>query len=229
MKNDLIVTTQPKALVSEGFRTLRTNLKFSMVDSELKSIAVVSSMQSEGKSFVSANLACAFAQAGERVLLIDCDLRRGRLHKIFNVNNDKGLSNLLISDIKNYETYIKKTEIKNLSVLPMGMVPPNPAELIASVKNEKLLELLKTKYDIVIYDCVPVTGLTDSLIMAKLVDKTLIVAASKKTPVELLQNTKKSLMNVGANIAGVVFNQVEVDGSIYANKYYGKYYGTYYS
>ena len=151
-------------------------------------------------------------------------MRRGRLHKVFNVSNEDGFSNLLISDINDYDLYIKKTEIKNLSVLPMGAVPPNPAELLASSKNEKLMEVFKDKYDIIIYDCVPITGLTDSLIMAKLVDKTVIVSAAKSTPLELLQNTKKSLINVGANIAGVVFNRVETEGSIYANKYYGKYY-----
>jgi capsular exopolysaccharide synthesis family protein len=224
MTNDLVVASSPKALISEGFRTLRTNLQFSTVDEELKTIAIVSSMQGEGKSFVSSNLACAFAQSGEKVLLVDCDMRRGRLHKVFNVSNEEGFSNLLISDIRDYESYIKKTEIKNLSVLPMGAVPPNPAELLASSKNEKLMEIFKEKFDIIIYDCVPVTGLTDSLIMAKLVDKTVIVSASKLTPLELLQNTKKSLINVGANIAGVVFNRVQTDGSIYANKYYGKYY-----
>ena len=224
MKNDLIVASSPKALISEGFRTLRTNLQFSTIDGKLKTIAVVSSMQGEGKSFVSANLACAFAQAGEKVLLVDCDMRRGRLHKIFNMPNDAGYSNLLISDTRDYDAYIKRTEIKNLSLLTMGSVPPNPAELIASAKNERLLEIFKEKYDIIIYDCVPVTGLTDSLIMSKLVDKTIIVAAAKSTPLELLQNTKKSLLNVGANIAGVVFNRVETEGSVYANKYYGKYY-----
>ena len=224
MNSELIVASSPKSLVSEGFRTLRTNLQFSTVDENLQTIAVVSSMQGEGKSYVSANLACAFAQAGEKVLLIDCDMRRGRLHKLFNLDNEKGFSNLLISDIKNYSVYIQKTEIKNLSVLTMGTVPPNPSELLASIKNEKLLKILKEKFDIIIYDCVPVTGLTDSLIMAKMVDKTIIVATSKVTPVELLQNTKKSLLNVGANIAGVVFNRVETEGNAYTSKYYGKYY-----
>lgn len=224
MNNELIVASSPKSLASEGFRTLRTNLQFSTVDETLKTIAIVSSMQGEGKSYVSANLACAFAQAGEKVLLVDCDMRRGRLHKIFNLENERGFSNLLISDIKNYEDYVQKTEIKNLSVLTMGTVPPNPAELLASSKCEKLLELFKNKFDIVIFDCVPVTGLTDSLIVSKMVDKTIIVTACKTTPIELLQNTKKSLLNVGANIAGVVFNRVVTEGSVYASKYYGKYY-----
>ena len=156
--------------------------------------------------------------------LADCDMRRGRLHKAFGLPNENGFSNLLISDINNYKSYIQKTEIKNLSVITMGTIPPNPAELVASSKNEKLMEIFKEEFDIIIYDCVPITGLTDSLIMSKLVDKTVIVAASKVTPIELLQNTKKSLLNVGANIAGVVFNRVETDTGIYANKYYGKYY-----
>lgn len=224
MNSELIVASSPKSVISEGFRTLRTNLQFSTIDGNLKTIAVVSSMQGEGKSFTSSNIACAFAQAGERVLLVDCDMRRGRLHKLFNVSNETGFSNLLIDNIKNFGDYIKKTEIKNLSLLPMGTIPPNPAELIASEKNKKLIEIFKENFDVIIYDCVPVTGLTDSLIMAKLVDTTVIVASAKLTPIELLQNTKKSLLNVGANIAGVVLNRVETENSVYSNKYYGKYY-----
>ncbi len=224
MNNDLVVAANPKSVVSEGFRTLRTNLQFSQVDGKLKTIAVVSSMQGEGKSFTSVNLACAFAQVGEKVLLIDCDMRRGRLHKLFNVNSDKGFSNLLIDNIRNASDYIIKTEIKNLSFIPMGTIPPNPAELIASDKNKALMEIFKENFDIIIYDCVPVTGLTDSLIMAKLVDTTIVVASIKLTPLDLLQNTKKALLNVGANISGVVLNRVDSDGSAYTNKYYGKYY-----
>lgn len=221
---DLVVASSPKSLISEGFRTLRTNLQFSAINGKLRTIAIVSSMQGEGKSFTSANLACAFAQAGEKVLLIDCDMRRGRLHTIFNVSNDRGFSNLLIDNIQRYNDYIIRTEIKNLSLLPMGTIPPNPAELIASEKNKRLMEIFKEEYDIIIYDCVPVTGLTDSLIMSKLVDATVVVASEKITPIELLQSTKKSLANVGANIAGVVLNRVETDNGVYANKYYGKYY-----
>lgn len=224
MNRDLVVATSPKSIISEGFRTLRTNLQFSTIDGNLKTIAVVSSMQGEGKSFTSTNIACAFAQAGEKVLLVDCDMRRGRLHNVFNVSNDIGFSNLLIDNINNYRNYIKKTEVKNLTLLPMGTIPPNPSELLASEKNRKLMEIFKEEYDIVIYDCVPVTGLTDSLIMAKLVDTTVIVASAKLTPLELLQNTKKSLINVGANVAGVVLNRVETETGVYSNKYYGKYY-----
>ena len=194
MNNELIVANNPKSGVAEAIKTIRTNLLFSSIDEPVKSILITSSMSGEGKSFISANLAVAFAQAGVKVLIVDCDLRRGRQHKIFNIDNEQGLSNLLLDDVdKNYKKYIKKTRYENIYVLPMGIVPPNPSELLASAKNKQLVKLLKQKFDLVIYDGVPVGGLTDSIIMADLVDKIVIVSAYKITPVEFLANTSKAL------------------------------------
>ena len=123
--------------------------------------------------------------------MIDCDMRKGRLHKIFEISNNKGLSNLLIDDVeKNFKKYIKKTKIENLEVLPSGMVPPNPSELLNSEANKKLITVLEKEYDYIIFDCVPINGLPDSLIMANLVNKAIIVCASNITPTELLQKTK---------------------------------------
>ena len=193
MNNELIVANNPKSGVAEAIKTIRTNLLFSSVDEPVKSILMTSSMSGEGKSFVSANLAVAFAQTGVKVLIVDCDLRRGRQHKIFNIDNEQGLSNLLLDDVdKNYKKYIKKTGYENIYVLPMGIVPPNPSELLASTKNKQLAKILKQKFDLVIYDGVPVGGLTDSIIMADLVDKIVIVSAYKVTPVEFLANTNKA-------------------------------------
>ena len=193
MNNELIVANNPKSGVAEAIKTIRTNLLFSSIDEPVKSILITSSMSGEGKSFISANLAVAFAQAGVKVLIVDCDLRRGRQHKIFNIDNEQGLSNLLLDDVdKNYKKYIKKTRYENIYVLPMGIVPPNPSELLASAKNKQLVKLLKQKFDLVIYDGVPVGGLTDSIIMADLVDKIVIVSAYKITPVEFLANTNKA-------------------------------------
>ena len=224
IKTELIVDKFPKSLVSEGIKSLRTNLSFSSIDSELKTILVTSSIPSEGKSFISANLAIAFAQTGKNVLLIDCDMRKGRQHKIFNISNEIGFSNLLIDDFENtYQSYIKQTGIKKLSVLPCGTIPPNPSELLNSSKNKKLIELLKENYDLIIFDGVPCNGLPDSIIMSTLVDKTIIVSADSITPKELLNNTKRSLENVNANIAGVILNKVNFTG----DKYYGKYYSYY--
>lgn len=221
-ENDLIVHNDPKSPISEGIRTIRTNLQFSTVNGNLKTIMITSSMPGEGKSFTSANLATAFAQNGSKVLLVDCDMRKGRLHKIFNIGNNKGLSNLLIDNIeKNYKKYIKKTEINNLCIIPSGIVPPNPSELLNSEANKKLIEILEKEYDYVIFDCTPVNGLPDALIMAKLVDKVLIVCAANKTPIELLQKTKSSLTNIDTNIAGVIINKSKNKYT----KYYGHYYG----
>lgn len=221
MKEDLIVYNRPKSVVSEGIRTLRTNLQFAAAGEDLKTILVTSSMPSEGKSFISSNLAIAFAQNGSRTLIVDCDLRKGRQHKIFNVDNDKGLSNLLIDNVKKkFEDYIQYTKIEDVFLLPMGTVPPNPSELLASDACKILIDVLKNEFDIIIFDGVPTNGLTDALIMSKLVDKTIIVCAAKQTPIEALTNTKKALQNVNADIAGVVVNKVPTDSKTYSDKYY---------
>lgn len=223
MYSELVLNDEPKAVLSETIRTLRTNLQFASVDKELHTILITSSMPGEGKSFIAANLAVAFAQSGSKVLLVDCDIRKGRQHYIFGSHNKKGLSNLLLEDIKTkYNEYINETKIKNLSVMFRGMTPPNPSELLASDKNSELISILKSNYDIVIYDSAPINaGLTDSLIMSRLVDGVVIVSACKSTPKSLLMNTKKSLQNVNANILGVVLNRA--NGG--AKKYYGHYYG----
>lgn len=221
--NELIVATNPKSSIAEAIKTIRTNLQFSSVDDKVKSILVTSSFSGEGKSFVTSNLAVAFAQAGTKVLIVDCDLRRGRQHNIFHVENLEGLSNLLIDEVeKKYKHYIKKTRYENIYVLPMGIVPPNPSELLASDKNKQLVEILAKNYDLVIYDGVPVGGLTDSIIMADLVDKIVIVSAYKQTPIELLNNTKKNLEKFSDKIAGVVLNKYPATKDHYYSNYYYK-------
>ena len=221
MNNELIVANNPKSGVAEAIKTIRTNLLFSSIDEPVKSILMTSSMSGEGKSFVSANLAVAFAQTGVKVLIVDCDLRRGRQHKIFNIDNEQGLSNLLLDDVdKNYKKYIKKTRYENIYVLPMGIMPPNPSELLASAKNKQLAKILKQKFDLVIYDGVPVGGLTDSVIMADLVDKIVIVSAYKVTPVEFLANTNKALEKFKDKIAGVILNKCPSSKDHYYSKYY---------
>lgn len=224
MNTELIVHENSKSIISEGIKTLRTNLQFSSVDKKLKSILVTSSMPGEGKSFTSANLATAFAQNGLKVLLVDCDMRKGRQHYMFNVKNDLGLSNLLISDnIESYKNFFKKTKVENLFLLTMGTIPPNPSELLGSEKNKKLVELFSKHFDMVIYDSVPVNGLPDSLIMSRLVDKVIVVTELKHTPYELLNNTKKSLEKVNADIAGIVVNKVTTNNK--KSYIYSKYYG----
>ena len=209
-KVELLVQKYPKSVVSESIKTLRTNLQFSSVDSELKTILVTSSIPGEGKSFISANLAISFTQTDKKVLIVDCDMRKGRQHRIFKLSNTKGLSNLLIDDMTNYKDYINKTSIKNLYVITRGTVPPNPSELLNSNKNSELIKILKNKFDIVIFDGVPCNGLPDSIIMSKLVDKVLIVSSESVTPRSVLESTKKQLKNVEAPVAGDVLNNVNI-------------------
>lgn len=218
--SELITENSPKAIVSENVKSLRTNLQFTAVDKELRSILVTSTNASEGKSFVSANLAVSFAQADKRVLLVDCDLRKGRLHKIFGIPNTNGLSNLLAGDVRNFAKYIKRTKIKNLEIISCGTYPPNPSELLSSKKNSQLVRTLCQFYDIVIFDGAPVGGLADSVILSSLVDETLIVVKEGTTNKSDVVAAKDSLDKVGANIAGLVFNMTNHRAAKYYNNYY---------
>lgn len=222
-KIELLAQKYPKSVVSESIKTLRTNLQFSSVDEDIKTILITSSIPGEGKSFISANLAISFAQTDKRVLIVDCDMRKGRQHRIFKLSNSKGLSNLLIDDMTNLKDYINKTSVPGVHVITRGTVPPNPSELLNSKKNSDLLRVLKAKYDVIIYDGVPCNGLPDSIIMSKLVDKVLIVSSDSMTPKSVLESTKKQLESVNAPVAGDVLNNVNRKNSTYG-KYYG-YYG----
>ena len=222
-KIELVVDKKPKAVTSESIRTLRTNLQFASVDKELKTLLITSTVPGEGKSFISSNLGISFAQAGKKVLIIDCDLRKGRQHKIFKVTNKKGLSTLLIGNIKDFAEYISETNVENLSVIPRGIFPPNPSELLSSKRMELLLETLKKYFDIIILDGAPSSGLSDSLILSSIVDETLIVSAVNYTPITELKNVKKSLENVGAHIAGCVVNNISTKRGSYGGYYYYQY------
>lgn len=221
---ELVVNRYPKSSVTEAIKAVRTNLRFSSVNKKVKTILITSSIAGEGKSFVSANLAATFANSKEKVLLIDCDLRRGRQQELFDEKSfsKSGLSNLLIDDNwkNNIKDYIQKTEIKNLDIIATGSIPPNPTVLLESEKIEKVIEEFKMKYDVIIFDTPPVGGLTDALVMSRLADAVLIVAGAKKATMEMLENTKEALKNVGANIVGVILNRVDNKD----NKYYKNYY-----
>lgn len=217
---ELVVAKFPKSIVSENIKSLRTNLQFTAVDRNLKTILVTSTNAGEGKSFISSNLAVSFAQAGKRVLLIDCDLRKGRIHKIFKIFNNGGLSNLLTDDLKKMRGYIRSTDIDNLEVITCGTYPPNPSELLSSQKNKKMLFNLRDHYDIIILDGAPVGGLADSVILSSLVDEVLIVTRDGFTSKNDLAETADSLKKMDANIAGIVFNGVNHRSAKYYNSYY---------
>lgn len=222
---ELIVNNNPKSSFSESIKTIRTNLQFSLVNSNVKTILLTSPEPGDGKSFISANLAVAFAQENKRVLLIDSDLRKGRQYKIFKVKNDKskGYSNLILSDKSSSSimNFIVPTDIKKLYLLPNGATPPNPSELLSSTNNKELLDKLKNMFDLIILDCAPVLGLNDTLVMTKYSDVNAVVVTNKKTKVELLDQVKKSFERANVKIDGVILNKVKAKDISYYG-YYGE-------
>ena len=242
--NDLIINKNPKSRFAEAIKTIRTNLAFMSVDKDTKVILITSCEPTDGKSFITANLATAYAQENKKVLVIDCDLRKGRQHNIFRIPNsiNHGYSNLIarysekekdengeetkISKVKSVDDYIKSTYLPNVDLIPTGPIPPNPTELLASLNNEKIFKALRKKYDIIILDCTPVVGLADATIMTKYSDVNLLVVSSKQTKMELIARAKKAFANVNAEINGVVLNKISTKdikyGSYYSDKYYGE-------
>lgn len=225
---DLVVNKNPKSLFSESIKSIRTNLQFSAVDKELKIILNTSPEAGDGKSFITANLAVAYGQEGKKVLIIDCDLRRGRQHEIFNIMNtaNSGYSNLILNykDEIKLSRYIVKTEIKNVDLIPIGPTPPNPLELLGSKNNGDLLAELRNYYDIIILDCPPVIGMSDTLVLTKYSDANLIVVSSNKTHMELLEKAKKQFEQANAKISGVIVNKANLKGSSYHSYYTNDYY-----
>ena len=227
MKKELVAKLDPKSPISEVFRTLRTNIQFMNTKGKLKSILITSTLPGEGKSWVSANLAVTFAQAGKKVILIDADMRKGRVYSIFGVSPRPGLSNYLSGvDWNNGDAsedladYIQETEIENLYVIPAGNVPPNPSELLVSDRMQNLMEKINSLCDIIIFDGTPSQLVTDSLILARIVDTAVIVTASKQTKKEDLKRVVRNIKNVGGKIAGVILNKIEIDAKKYEQSYY---------
>lgn len=229
MSTDLVINVNPKSIFSEAIKTIRTNLAFSMIDKEMKTILLTSPQSGDGKSFITANLAVAYAQEDKKVLVVDCDLRKGRQHEIFEVMNltSGGYSNLILNykdDIK-LDNYIINTSNKNIDLLPTGPTPPNPVELLASLSNKKLMEKLRNMYDVILLDCPPVLGLSDTMIMTKYSDANLVVVSSRKTKVENLDKAKKVFTQANAKITGVIINRASVKDNTYYSYYSSEYYG----
>jgi succinoglycan biosynthesis transport protein ExoP len=222
----LITIKHPRSIIAEAYRILRTNIRFSAIDKPLKTIVVTSPNPIEGKSVTIANLAVVMAQAGARVVIVDSDLRRPVIHKIFNLPNTEGLTNVLLQDRPLVDGYLQSTEVENLQVLSTGPLPPNPSELLSSQKMTDLIGNLKEEADVVLLDSPPSLPVTDAAVLASKTDGALLVTDAGNTRRGSAQRAKEDLMRVGANVLGVVLNKFSVRG---ASSYYYYYYYYYYS
>jgi len=219
MERHLITIESSKSPISEQYRTLRTNIQYASVDKELKSIIVTSPNPGEGKSTTIANLAIVFAQQGKKVLLVDADLRKPTIHYTFNINNTKGLTNLLMKQAT-LKNVIQQTPVLDLFILPSGTIPPYPAELLESEVMSQLMDRLKVDFDLVLYDTPPILAVADAQILANKCDGSILVVKSGSTEKDRAIRAKDILLNSRSKLLGVVLNNKMMKDSHYQTTYY---------
>lgn len=216
----IISIKNPKSPIAEAYRGIRTSIEFSNLDKDLKVINVTSSMQNEGKSTVMANLAVSFANLDKKVLIMEGDLRNPSVHRMFNISNIKGLTDILLQN-KVFADCVHCTDVKNLHVLTCGAIPPNPSEMLSSKKIRDFIESLREYYDYVFIDAPPIGIVTDAGIISTYTDGCIFVVGAGDADIEMAKVSKERLEKVGANILGVVLNKFEASG---ASGYYNYYY-----
>jgi len=222
---ELYVKNQPRAPIAEAFRTLRSNIQFAGVDKPIRTLLITSAGPDEGKSTVSANLALTIAQGGRKVALLEADLRKPRVHKILDVPAEPGLSTLFLEQPGDLGGVVRHWNGEELDFIASGKLPPNPAELLASERMERILAGLATSYDMVVVDSPPAGVVTDAAVLAGRVDGVLLVVEPKQTKLGAAMQTVEQLRRAGANLIGVVFNNVPLRRAGY---YGGQYNGYYY-
>jgi capsular exopolysaccharide synthesis family protein len=212
--------------IAESYRHLRTSLLLSSAGMAPRTILVTSSQPSEGKTTTAINTAFMLAQTGAKVLIVDCDLRRPRLHAHFNISNARGLTNCLSGNASDVDEVIQDyAQFPNLKLLPSGPMPPNPAELLGSEEMRKLLITLSEKFTHVIVDSPPAISFTDASILSTFVDGVILVVHGGRSSRAVVRRAKQQLLDIGAHIYGVVLNNVKIEKS--TDYYYGGYYGYY--
>jgi capsular exopolysaccharide synthesis family protein len=228
IENPLINNGVPNNFL-ESFRAVRTNLLFASADEGGRSVVVTSTGPSEGKTVVSTNLSIALAQAGQRVLLIDADMRKPRVHKVFGFSQEPGLSNVLVGSAKTSEV-VRTTEVPGLWVMPAGPHPPNPAELLGSKRFKDFLASLTQHFDWVMVDTPPVMAVTDASVVAHLATGVLFVVGAEMTSRHAAARALEQLQHARAKFIGGVLNRVDLQhNSYYYSQYYKREYTDYYA
>lgn len=223
LSGELVAHVDPKGAAAEAFRVLRTNLQFMGLDAPLKSLLVTSAAPSEGKSTVAANLAVSFAQAGQNVCLVDADLRKPRLHKIFGAENWRGLTTAVMNQ-NGIEADLQFSGIEGLMLLTSGPIPPNPAELLGSGRMQALLGELEQRFDVVVLDSPPVLAVADAVVLAPRVSGVILVVRAGQAARQQVKRAQEALLAVKANLLGVVLDGVKNEdrsGGYYYYYYYG--------
>jgi len=222
---ELVTFNYPRSTASESYRGIRTNIRFSSAESVPQVILITSAGPQEGKTITTANLAVTMAQADSKVIILDCDMRRPQIHKLFGIAKEHGVSNLLVGSSNAGEAIIH-TRIPNLDVIPCGSIPPNPSELLGSTRMVTLLNALRKRYAHILIDSPPSTAVTDAVVLSKSVDGVILVIRAGDTAREIVKNGVAQFGVVGASILGAVLNGVDMgrDGYYYYQYYY-YYYG----
>jgi succinoglycan biosynthesis transport protein ExoP len=220
----LITLQQPRSPIAEAFRSLRTNLNFASFDSLSHTLLITSPSPEDGKTTVAGNLANVIAQGGRKVVVVDADMRRPRIHKLFQLSNRSGLSDQFIHPEEPFDGFLKPTEVTGLEVLTSGNIPPNPAELLESDKMTEILTQLSHQFEVTILDAPPLLMVTDALVLAPRVDGVILVIKPAVTKRAALKNALEQMKQVKANVLGVVMNDVKSNRSRYYH--YSGYYSS---
>ncbi len=223
-KNELISHTNPKSTISEAYRTIRTNLLFSSPDNKKQVLLVTSMLPFEGKTVLCSNLAITFAKMGKKVLLVDADMRKPKIYKVFNLDRVKGLSAFLVGE----ESSIVITDIPGLKILTSGTLPPNPSELLSSKKMQDFIERAREQYDLILFDSPPILSVTDAVILSTLADGVVVTIKASDTPRPAIKQGLQQLSEVGGKVLGCVLNAVDFEKESYYHSPYRYHHHYYY-
>ncbi len=219
---DLIAASDPRSAASEAYRTIRTNIQFAGLDQPCRTIVITSGTAGEGKTTSVANFGIVCAQAGSKVCLVDSDLRRPALHRLFDLENDRGLTTALVEELPVTEV-ARPTHVPNLWLLPSGVLPPNPAELVGSRRMRELLEAASSAFDLVVCDSPPVIAVSDGVALAAQCDGVILVVRAGTVSHEVLRRVTEQIEAVKGKILGVLLNSVDLSRDGYYYAYYRHY------
>ena len=219
IRANLVTVSDPRSVTAEAYRALRTNLSFSSLDDPIRTLVVTTPAPQDNKSLVISNLAVIMAQGGNRTILVDCDLRRPALHEIFGVDNSAGLTTMMLDESAMEAPPLHQTEIENLSLLPSGPLPPNPADLLGSRRMNAVIDQLKEGADIVLLDAPPVIAVTDAAVLGSKVDGVLLVVSAGVTRRDHAVRAKEMLAKVNIRVVGAVLDNAPTD--VMSGSYYG--------